>query len=68
MRSSTRLQGKAERDRALLRLRTAAQSDLSVVDYIREEMGERLSERVEVYLSVRPRLMAGLAHTAKRHP
>jgi hypothetical protein len=38
-----------QRDRALLRLRSKeGGGDTSVVDYLREELAERLSERIEV--------------------
>lgn len=38
-----------QRDRALIRLRSEqGGGDTSVVDYLREELAERLSERIEV--------------------
>ena len=38
-----------QRDRALLRLRSEeGGGDVSVVDYLRDELAERLSERIEV--------------------
>lgn len=42
-----------QRDRALLRLRSKeGGGDVSVVDYLREELAERLSERIEVFPSI----------------
>jgi hypothetical protein len=44
-----------QRDRALLRLRSKeGGGDTSVVDYLREELAERLSERIEVSLFIGP--------------
>ena len=40
-----------QRDRALIRLRSEqGGGDVAVVDYLREELAERLSERIEVGL------------------
>ena len=54
-----------QRDRALLRLRSKeGGGDTSVVDYLREELAERLSERIEVRLTGKgAELMIGLERT-----
>lgn len=42
-----------QRDRALLRLQSKeGGGDATVVDYLREELAERLSERIEVRLAM----------------
>jgi hypothetical protein len=58
-----------QRDRALLRLRSKeGGGDTSVVDYLREELAERLSERIEVRPpGKRGELMVGSKRTTWEH-
>jgi len=54
-----------QRDRALLRLRSKeGGGDTSVVDYLREELAERLSERIEVCPPGKLGLMIGFERAA----